>query len=979
MTHPDGIHVSQAPKANPTPAKAPAPSPGGKAAGKATAAGSNTPAPSALSKSRVDWKAVWPIPALAGASLLLVGGLVMGILRAPKDDPAAPLADVERLVEEGKFEEAIDVVNQKLVPAVQSGVISKEKQIEMLLLRAGAIAQGQAKLAIDREDNRRSIIKDLSEAESLGHKLSTADFGLKADSLIFLGETAKAYEIAKALPPSDAERKQQLLMRIVEGNLKGGDVRYDMTLEILSGMLDSPRLEPEQRAWAVARQTELRLTVDAADEAISRLLRAMPRLEGTSAAARGELFYLLGRAYFQLAEQKQGDGTLFAQAEKQLESAMELLDPLDPRRTEAQLLIGRVMQATGRVEDAKEAYQHVVNEQQGEGAGATALLGLAECLAALGDDDLATATYDQALDALTAAKAKERAKPKPAPAAAHADASDHGAKSAEHGKPAEHGAKPAEHGAAAPAGHDASGHASAGHETTPTAGHGAVSAKAARSVIKPETIGASLMERQQDRFVRDKFAPALRYATLAERAYRLGGTIPPEVYLALAQSHKRVAQTALAEARTATHDAAPATDHAPKPAAHGAPAADSHGGHSADAGVSSVTASTAKKHFYEAAINFKEHAAAVVVTDNALYNLSLFSSADCYDKAADRASAKTAFTTYLEGASEDDPRRHEARYRLAQVFQAEHDYVAAIEHYRRLAGVKLAVENGKASITPDPNTARAGEWGDRSIVPLARCLLSDTIPENDDLARQLLEEIIAGRRVEPKSDIFRDSITELGEYEHLRGQDYAKAIALLRRAEGYADHPRMTVVKYKLADANRLSAAEIQSELKQNMPQARRTELEVTREERLRVAAAKFQEVIDELGSRHGEHASAAEAAMLRNSMFAVADCAFDLGRDYNGAIAFYEQAAQRYANDPSSLVARTQIVAAYVAMGKWDEARRANELAKRQLKTIPEAALNDPELPMQRRHWQRWFDASSELDKRASAQADANGGRKQP
>jgi len=896
-------------------------------------------------RSRVDWRAVWPIPAALGAVGLLVAGLAVGIMRAPKADPTLPLREATAMVDEGKFEEAIEVVNTRVAPAVREGSVGRERHIEMLLLRARAISQGQAKMGIDRAENHASVIADLEGAVELGHVLTPDQSVLLASSLASTGKSERALEVARKLPDSESLRRQALLMRVVEQNLRAKNVQYDATLEILSKMMESPQLTPDGRAWLVAKQAELRLAVGAEDEAIGQLLRAMPRLEGVSKEQRGELAFLLGRAYFQLAEKQRADPGLMAQAERQLESALGLLDTTSGRRVEAQLMIARVMQATGRSEDAKEAFAKLRNIAPGESTPPTALLGLAEASSATGDDDGAIATYAELLEAMASKK----------------DASES---------------------------------------------------------VRPDLLGASLMERQADRFVREDYPRALQYAQMAERVYRKAGEVPGPVFLALAQTHRRVAMAALAEAKDAKamlEAEMPADGHASpamenhetkqasgsahgggpgaadagakpeaKPDAHAG--ADSHGPKSGDAaahveggatmpGVSIVTARQAKRHFYEAGINFRAHADSVVVSDNKAYGESMFSAGDCFDLAADRAGAKAAFSTYVEGAAEDDPRRHEARFRLAQIFQAEHDYAAAIELYRRLAGLTLKIDNGKASIAPDPDSPRAGEWGDRSLVPLARSLLTDGKPDNDELSRLIFDEVISGRRVGPKSDIFRDAITELGEIEHMNGTDQAKAIGLLRRAEGYDKHPRLQVVRYKLADSSRLSASEIQNELRQTMPQARRTELEVVREERLRVAQAKFQEVIDDLGGRRAAGLTAFERVMLRNSAFYLADCVFDLGRDYNGAIALYDQAAQRYASDPSSLVARTQIVAAYVAMGKWEEARRAHELAKRQLQLIPEAALNDANLPMQRRHWQRWFDAQSEIERRAGAQADANSG----
>lgn len=895
----------------------------------ATTAGKAAPVAAEAPRSRVDWKTVWPVPALAGATVLLIGGLAVGFLRAPKDDPAAPLIEAAKLVEEAKFDEAILRINEEVVPAAQKGMLTKEKQAEMHLLRARSISQGQAKLGISRRENHQAVISDLDKAKELGHTLTPGEQILLSDSLIAVGDTARATEIAEKLPATEDPRRRELYQKIVEANLRAPDVKYETTLEVLSRILDEPSLTADDRAWAVARQTELRLAKGYHDEAISKLLQSMPRLEGINASTRGELLYLLGKAYFQQGERQRSDPGLFAQAENQLAAALNELDAQDPKRQTALLLLARIMQATGRIDEAREAFEKVRGEGGDTAPVLAATLGVAEALSVQGDDDGAVQFYNEVLEKLPKLEDQR--------------------------------------------------------------------------TVNPAAVAASLMERQTDRSVRAQYQRSLQYAQLAERAFRQAGEVPPELLLALAQTHRAVAEAALEEARAgraapdhptphdnhaspsgsssssaakpSDHDAHAQSDkHAAKPSDHEAPAADAASPAAVQAvqGVSPVTASTAKRHFYEAALNYKAHADAVVVRDNTAYTRSLFAAADCFDLAADRTSAKVAFSTYIEGAANDDPRRHEARFRLAQIFQSERDYSAAAEQYRRLAGRDIILVDGKPTLGKSAESPRAGEWSDRSVVPLARCLLQDSDPENDEHARDLLNEVVDGRWVTPKSDIFRDAVTELGELEYAQGKDYARAIALLRRAEGYDNHPRLSAVKYKLADANRLSAAEIAAELRQNMPQAQRIEKEKTREQRLRLAATKFQEVVDNLSHKRPEQTSSFDRVMLRNSMFYLGDCAFDLGTDYTAAIAAYDLAAQRYASEPSALVARTQIVAAYVAMGKWEEARRANELAKRHLKSLPEEALNDPDLPMQRRHWQRWFDATSELDRRAAAAAAA-------
>ena len=101
------------------------------------------------------------------------------------------------------------------------------------------------------------------------------------------------------------------------------------------------------------------------------------------------------------------------------------------------------------------------------------------------------------------------------------------------------------------------------------------------------------------------------------------------------------------------------------------------------------------------------------------------------------------------------------------------------------------------------------------------------------------------------------------------------------------------------------------------------------------------------------------EAVALRNSYFYLGDCAFDL-REYDDAIRYYDRARDRYDGEPASLVAMVQIVNAYIAKGEMGRARTANERARRFYSSIPDEVWNDPNLPMDRRDWERWLDSSA-------------------
>ena len=93
----------------------------------------------------------------------------------------------------------------------------------------------------------------------------------------------------------------------------------------------------------------------------------------------------------------------------------------------------------------------------------------------------------------------------------------------------------------------------------------------------------------------------------------------------------------------------------------------------------------------------------------------------------------------------------------------------------------------------------------------------------------------------------------------------------------------------------------------------------------------------------------------LKLAHFYRADAMFDLG-EYADAIKLYDAAALRYQDDPSALAAYVQIVNAYCAMGKRDEAKAANERVKWLLRRMPEGSFEENRVSMPKEHWDQWL-----------------------
>jgi len=257
----------------------------------------------------------------------------------------------------------------------------------------------------------------------------------------------------------------------------------------------------------------------------------------------------------------------------------------------------------------------------------------------------------------------------------------------------------------------------------------------------------------------------------------------------------------------------------------------------------------------------------------------------------------------------------------------------------------------------------------RSHVPLARCYLLVSKDSEIGKAEEHLASVLDGTYFAPDSPQYREALNELGQVYRRVGR-YPEAIERLREAiERYPESEERVRLIFNLADSLRLSASEIDEELGLAMPQSRRIELKKLRESRLEEAMTMYDGVRETIDGKPPARRTPLEDIFLRNSLFYRGDCAFELG-EFAEAIEFYDAAAQRYAEDPASIVAMVQIVNCYAALEQWRQAKTAHVRAKSRLEEIPQSVWERGDMPMQREHWERWLDASIRLEDPAVAPA---------
>ena len=335
------------------------------------------------------------------------------------------------------------------------------------------------------------------------------------------------------------------------------------------------------------------------------------------------------------------------------------------------------------------------------------------------------------------------------------------------------------------------------------------------------------------------------------------------------------------------------------------------------------------------------------LADDATYADSLWKGIDCFDRAGDAPSAVTALELFV-AERPDDALAPDALLRLGRTYQAAGLFDKAIATFQH-------------NQLRYPNSLAASKSG----VPLAQAYMAKG-PESYPRAETILRAVIDNNPLlTPESSEFRQAVFELGQLLYRTGR-YEEAIARLEEfTTRYPDDVRRAQVAFVKADAYRKSAAAVSDRLAaldagklegDSGKLVDRLELVVSRRERLRKARALFQSVVDQFD---GELPTAdIDVLYLKLAHFYRADCLFDLN-EFDEAIKLYDVAAKRYQTDPSALSAYVQIVNAYIALNKPDEARAANERAKWMYHRLPPTAFAQAGISAQ--SWEQWLSFAGE------------------
>ncbi len=343
------------------------------------------------------WRQAWQVPALAAGAVLIVGALAHYAKQRPKADFPGAIQSVERAIEHAEYEKALELLNNPLAKHLDDPASTDEVRQKFYLLSGDALAFAQKARGVSVKANHEQIVDLYSTAERRFHATLDGRRTVNlAESLIALGQGDEAMERVRQIPESLAADRRALLRSLIDRRFSemGTAAADEKVMELLSRFRDDPSASPQDRAWAVARQTRLRLEAGFPEESIRRLMPEIQRLDSRLTPEAGELLLLLGRAYFETGET--------TQAREQLERAEQALPESSESTAEAKVLLGRIAQSHGELDAAKELFSLVTTRFEKSAVATQAWLGLGEVEADLGEEQQSGEAYARAVDAVRA-------------------------------------------------------------------------------------------------------------------------------------------------------------------------------------------------------------------------------------------------------------------------------------------------------------------------------------------------------------------------------------------------------------------------------------------------------------------------------------------------------------------------------------------------------------------------------------------------
>jgi tetratricopeptide (TPR) repeat protein len=339
---------------------------------------------------------------------------------------------------------------------------------------------------------------------------------------------------------------------------------------------------------------------------------------------------------------------------------------------------------------------------------------------------------------------------------------------------------------------------------------------------------------------------------------------------------------------------------------------------------------------------------ALTLTDDKGYGDAMWKGVGLYELAGNTQSVISSLELFV-AERPDDSLAPDALLRLGRAYQAAGLFDKAISSYQK-------------NQFRYPNSLAAS----KSAVPLAQAYIAQG-PESYGKAEKVLHGVIDNNPLlTPESEEFRAALFELGQL-YYRTNRFEEAVAKLEEfVQRYPNDEHLGELLFLMGDSYRKSANALDAKLASATASADEAqkvavdpqEATNARRDRLTKAKALYDRVVDLYKGK--QPTREVDQLYLKLSHFYRADCLYDLGK-YADAIQLYDAAAFRYQEDPSALAAYVQIVNAYCALGKIEEAKTANERAKWLLRRIPPESFTNGTFSMPKNYWEQWIKWTSE------------------
>jgi tetratricopeptide (TPR) repeat protein len=320
--------------------------------------------------------------------------------------------------------------------------------------------------------------------------------------------------------------------------------------------------------------------------------------------------------------------------------------------------------------------------------------------------------------------------------------------------------------------------------------------------------------------------------------------------------------------------------------------------------ASHATGSCATRRLDEARAHFRDAGAAYEALANASAAGAdqvkrLWASARCYYQGQHFAQAAGLLQRYLK--SETSPQGlAQAWYFLAEIYRAVPD-----EKTARTAYLKCIEYPGALAFRARFRLAQAD---------LEAAKASNDVRKLDD-AEKALEQNLDLMRSTPDEEAYEQTLLALADLLMERQNYRLAAVRLQEALDRYPGNPRQVPTRLQLANCCRRLAAQEEQLGTQNFRLTEQAQLHHREQRRLWLerAVAHYQKLVTDLSARSSTRPLAdPDAAVLRQALFAVAECYFEQGQ-YSEAILFYERIVSRYPRRPDALTALKQITRFYM------------------------------------------------------------------